>query len=136
MIPVSAFSVLHRCDAILLFKHILEIGLTGKTEIAADFCKAFIAVSQQAFGFLKLTSCDKGTDMYSKLFFKAFHNIGAAPVNLFCDIVDANGFIGVAPYIVHALLYFLRYTLRYLCLTSSLAKIHEHDVLQGVDLVD
>ncbi len=45
---------------ILLFEHLLEIGLIAKTEIIADFRQTFIGIGQKALCFFQLTAHDKG----------------------------------------------------------------------------
>lgn len=116
--------VLHRGNSVLLFEYILEIRLVGKTQIAADFRKALIAVGQKAFSFFHLTSCYESTDVDAEFFLKTSHYMGAASVYLFCNIINADGFIGMAADIIHTLVDLRGNPIRYMCLTGSLAEIN------------
>ena len=48
--------ILQGSDTILFFEYVLKVGLTGKTQQAADLGERFCRVGQQAFGLLQLAA--------------------------------------------------------------------------------
>ncbi len=90
--------ILQGSDTILFFEYVLKVGLTGKTQQAADLGERFCRVGQQAFGLLQLAAGDEGPHVDAKIVLEFFCHIGAAFPDVSGHVVHTDRFVGVIAY--------------------------------------
>ena len=81
-LPLGLFNlsttVLCRCDSVVFLECILEMGLAGKAQVAADFTKRLICIAKQGYGFPQAALSYICTDADAKLLLEFFEQIRPA----------------------------------------------------------
>ena len=94
-------AVFQRCHSIMPFEHILEIGLTGEAQIAADFSQGFICIPKQESGFPELAFCDVCPDGESQFLLEFLEQIGPAFSRKSNHIGGSDRFVDVGGNVLH-----------------------------------
>ena len=93
--------------SIILFEHILEIGLAGEAQIVADFPQGFVGILQQGLCFPELAFGDVCTDGASKFLLKFFEQIGPAFSRKGNHISGSDRFVDMGGNVLHTSMDFL-----------------------------